>query len=154
MELPIRLLLVVVVLSFTIAMGYNAIDAHLSFEEEAAAVQSISEISLKTNMVGLGGYGMREVATFEIKRGSTLFLRNEDFNGTVNGIVVVELSGGGCLLKVISSPIWDSTEPPSNILDFLELNKVFQSGSHRMMVTHLGFSEKSNKSGYDYLLVK
>ncbi|MFQ5815270.1 MAG: hypothetical protein ACE5G7_02115 [Candidatus Hydrothermarchaeaceae archaeon] len=147
------MLLVVVVLAFTIAMGYNALDAYRTIEEEVAAAKAISEIFLKAKMAGMGGEGMREIAVFEIKGSSRLILRNEDFGGTINGVIEVELSREGRLLKVLPLPLWDSSDPPSSNTDFLRVEKVFQSGSHRMTMTHFGFSMNSSLGGGDFLLI-
>lgn len=153
MELPIRLLLAVVVLMFTIAAGYNALDAHRAIEEESAAANALSEILLKARMVGMGGVGAREIVTFEIKGGTKLTLRNEDFNGSINGIVDAELSTGGRLLKVLSLPLWDSTGSPTSA-DFLKTEKVFLGGSHKISFTHISQGASDNSNGNRYLLVR
>jgi hypothetical protein len=151
MELAIRMWLVVVVLSFTIAMGYNALDAYQALEEETAAAQTISEILLKARIVEMGGEGAREIAEFEIKGGSRLKLVNEDFNGTVNGIVDVELSRGGRMLKVLPLPLWDSNVPPLSNGDLLTVERVFLSGSHKIVIMHMG--SLVNSSVGDFLLI-
>jgi len=152
MELPMRMLLVVVVLTFTIAMGYNALDAYQTIGEEAKAATAISGILLKAKMAATGGEGTREIAVFEITGDSKLLLRNEDFNGTVNGIADIKLSSGGRMLKVLPSPLWDSYAPPHRE-GFLSLEKVFLSGSHRLIFTHLRFSDNSSSEPIDFLLI-
>ncbi|MEE9594835.1 MAG: hypothetical protein V3V92_05485 [Candidatus Hydrothermarchaeales archaeon] len=148
-----RMLLVVVVLTFTIATGYRALDAYQAIEEEAAGARAVSEISLKAKMAGMGGEGAREIAIFELTGGSKLLLRNEDFNGTINGIIDMQLSMGGRQLKVLSSPLWDSPASPTSRVDLLGVEKVFLSGSHRITITHLRSSVNSSMNGKDFLLI-
>lgn len=147
------MLLVVVVLMFTIAIGYRALDAHLAVEEEVAAAGAISEISLKAKMVGMGGIGTREVVAFEVKGGSKLTLRNEDFNGSINGVVDVELGTRGRLLRVLPLPLWDSRSSPTRGPDFMKVKKAFLSGSHSITLTHFAFETRSDFNGTGYLLV-
>ncbi len=152
MELPIRTLLAVVVLAVTIAMGYNALDAHLTVQEGVAAEKAMSSLLVKAQMAGMGAPGSREHLTLVLKGHSRLALWNENFSGDVRGVARIDRSDGGNLLKGLPLPVWDSSPDPIAPEDFLEKEIIYLAGAYGVTMAHL--SVKVVGGELDYLRIE
>ncbi|MEE8167844.1 MAG: hypothetical protein V3T58_03095 [Candidatus Hydrothermarchaeales archaeon] len=152
MDLPIRMLLVVILLAATAATGYSALDAHLVVQEKIAANKAVESLLLKAQIVGMGASGSRETLELVLKGHSKLALRNENFSGDIRGVAKVDLTRGGNVLKVLPLALWDFPEAPSAYSDFLEREIVYHEGAYWMTMTHR--SVEIDREKFDYIQIE
>ena len=80
---PFRLLIIVLLFAFTVAVGFTALDHAKSSSEKASCYRSVNTFLIKTQMVLSGAPGSRETVNFVLEGDSELALYNEHIK---NGI--------------------------------------------------------------------
>ncbi len=136
---PFRLLIVVLLFAFTVAIGFSALDHAKASSEKASCYKSVNSFLIKTQMVLSGAPGSRETVNFILEGDANLVLYNEYINGSVYGIVKAELPDGTHYMQVLPVPVGE--DGPS-----LGYNRTYIAGEHSVTLAH-----KVNASGADYL---
>jgi len=136
---PFKLLIIVLLFAFTVAVGFIALDHAKASSEKASCYRSVNSFLIKTQMVLGGAPGSRETVNFVLEGDSKIMLYNEYINGSVYGIVKAGLPDGTHYLQVLPVPVGKDSPSPG-------YNRTFIAGEHSVTLTH-----KVNASGVDYL---
>lgn len=139
---PFKLLIVVLLFTFTVAIGFTALDHAKASSEKASCYRSVNSFLIKTQIVLSGAPGSRETVGFILEGDSSLVLYNEYINGSLYGIVKANLPDGTHYLQVLPVPVGED-----DILS--KYNRTFIAGEHSVTLTH-----RVNASGADYLGVR
>lgn len=136
---PFRLLIVVLLFAFTIAIGFTALDHAKASSEKASCYKSVNSFLIKTRMVLSGAPESRETVDFVLEGNANLVLYNEYINGSLYGVVKAGLSDGTHYLQVLPAPVGEDRISP-------EYNRMFIAGEHSVRLIH-----RVDESGEDYL---
>lgn len=136
---PFKLLIIVLLFAFTVAVGFTALDHAKASSEKASCYRSVNSVLIKTQMVLSGAPGSRETVNFVLEGDSKLVLYNEHINGSIYGIVRARLPDGTHYLQVLPVPVGEDNPSPG-------YNRTYIAGEHSVTLIH-----KVNASGVDYL---
>lgn len=136
---PFRLLIIVLLFAFTVAVGFTALDHAKASSERASCYKSVNSFLIKTQMVLSGAPGSRETVNFVLEGDAKIMLYNEHINGSIYGIARAGLPDGTHYLQVLPVPLGEDN--PS-----LGYNRTYIAGEHSVTLVH-----KVNASGVDYL---
>jgi hypothetical protein len=133
-EMPFQLLLAVLLFGFTIVTGYTVWDHAKERAEEISCYKAVNTFMIKAQIVLNSAPGARETAEFALEGDSKLRLYNQRINGSLFGIIMVELPSGTQYLEVLPVPF--------------EEERVFLAGEYSISLLH------EREEGEDYLAVE
>lgn len=136
---PFRLLIIVLLFAFTVAVGFTALDHAKASSEKASCYKSVNNFLIKTQMVLSGAPGSRETVDFVLEGNANLVIYNEHINGSLYGVVKAGLSDGTHYLQVLPSPVGNDTISH-------DYTRTFIAGEHSVRLTH-----RVDTNGEDYL---
>lgn len=132
-------MIVVILFAFTVGVGFTALDYAKASSEKASSYRSVNSFLIKAQMVLSGAPGSRETVHFVLEGNSELVLYNEHINGSLYGIVRVDLSDGTHYLQVLAVPLGE--DDPS-----IKYSRTFTPGEYSVTLVR-----RVNASGVDYL---
>lgn len=169
-EMPMKLIIVAILLTATLTLGFKALSYATQSSEEAYATQSLSALITSAKMVTNGAVGSKQLVPVKLAGNSKIVFSNEMMDGFPQGRLDIQLSSGNTLIEVVQLPmnylqrdgsdIGNMTIVPDNKLNIAgsgstRMEVFFPQGEYRFILVHRRADDTgwASGKGTDYLEV-